>query len=121
MSIDRYNKINSNFVTSNFNQIKINAFIPNPIDNDYKNGYIDRYFIQKANDINSYIYEIAPDFTILNVTGLKFYIITKIRWRLTGNAESIKQSNFNSIRLSFKTMQNLYLYLPNLLQFAKPN
>ena len=52
MSIDRYNKINNNFVTSNFNQIKINAFIPNPSDNDYKNGYIDRYFIQKANYIN---------------------------------------------------------------------
>jgi hypothetical protein len=119
MSIDRYNKIaNKNTETAFLSQTKINAFIPNPSDNDYKNGYIERYFIQKSNDINSYIYEIAVD-TKNKIPNMQFYTLVSIRWRLTGKVESIKQSNFNSIRLGSKYMQNLYLYLPNLLQFSK--
>jgi hypothetical protein len=34
------------------------SYFPKPTDGDYYNGYIERYFIQKANDINAPIFEI---------------------------------------------------------------
>ena len=118
MDINRYNTINSSFLNNNFSkEQKIKSYIPSPTENDYKNGYIYRYFAQKSNDINSYIYEVSEDY-ISNIT-LKFYTIVKLKWRLTGTYENIKQSNQNSIRLHFKKMQNIYLYLPNLSQFSK--
>ena len=33
--------------------ISISAHIPKPNDEDYKKGYITRYFTQKTNDLNS--------------------------------------------------------------------
>ncbi len=122
MNVNRYIKINFPFINNNFtNRLgdKIIAHIPNPSENDYKNGFIERYFAQKSNDVDSYIYEIGNDF--LGRKELNFYTIVKVRWRLTGNVEQIKQSNFNSIKLHYKEMPKLSLYLPNLLQFAKPN
>lgn len=121
MNANRYIKINFSYIFDNFTSPegdRIIAYIPTPTENDYKNGYIERYFAQKANDIDSYIYEIKNDSVASK--ELKFYTVVKVIWRLTGKAEQIKQSNFNSIRLHYKKMPKLSLYLPNLLQFAKP-
>ena len=61
MSLDRYNKIVK--LPKDFNQIKIVPHIPSPNEIDYQRGYIVRYFVQKANDINSVIYEIRKKST----------------------------------------------------------
>lgn len=119
MDVNRYNKLNGSFLNNNFSTEKIAAYIPTPTDNDYKNAYIYRYFAQKSNDINSYIYEIESE--SVGSIELKFYTIVKVKWRLIGSVEQIKQSNFNSIKLHLKKMPLLYLYLPNLLQFSNPN
>ena len=57
----RYNKILDEDV-SDFNVLKIRTSVPLPTENDYKVGYIQRYFIQKRNDEGSYIYEVTKEY-----------------------------------------------------------
>ena len=49
MNIDRY-KVLKKDKLAEYNTKKVPTFVPNPIDIDYKRGYIKRYFIQKSND-----------------------------------------------------------------------
>jgi len=97
----------------------IHTFVPSPTETDYKKGYITRYFIQKANDKASYIYEIS------NVDYSKFafspfFTQILLDWRIIGTDEEIKQSNFISVKNCIPKMPSIHLYLPNLLQFRKP-
>lgn len=116
MDIDRYKDIVN--LQSEFNQINITAFIPSPIDEDYKRGYITRYFIQKANDKNAVIYEIRKK-TISKFSSNPFYIVTSLDWRIKGEPIDVKKSNSESIRIASQTIPKIQLYLPNLLQFHK--
>lgn len=109
---------------------KIKSFLPKPTEVDYKRGYITRYFAQKVNDLNSPIREISND-DYINVSRNSFYNTTSLKWRITGPKEikydsnnnviekSVLDSNQISIRLASKSIKNLKLYLPNLLQFYK--
>ena len=56
MNIDRYKQI-AGFDTD-FNKVNIVSFIPSPKKEDFKRGYITRYFLIKSNDSNGIIYEI---------------------------------------------------------------
>lgn len=96
----------------------INTFVPSPNESDYKRGYITRYFVQNANDVNSYIYEISKD-TYKNITANQLLINTSLDWRIIGDDQEIKKSNSESIRLASQKINKLQLYLPNLLQFKK--
>ena len=116
MDIDRYKDIVD--LNSEFNQINITAFIPSPRNEDYKRGYITRYFVQKANDSNSFIYEVSKENYSLYVTN-SFLSSVQLDWRITGEDVEIKKSNSESIRLASKKLNKLQLYLPNLLQFRK--
>ena len=116
MNLDRYKKISS--PNSSFNKKKIATIIPNPIAKDYKNGYIKRYFIQKANDVASPIYEIKQS-SFSSFQSNPFYSAVSLYWRITGSSEDVKKSNRESIRIAGETIKKLYLYLPNLLQFHK--
>ena len=116
MSLDRYKEISK--LNTSFKPKKIATFIPTPAPKDYKNGYIKRYFVQKANDLNSPIYEVnLTSYNKFNNTP--FYNITAILWRLTGEIEDIRKSNTASIQIGNEVIPKLYLYLPNLLQFHK--
>lgn len=106
------------------------AHLPKPTQDDYDNGYITRYFIQRTNDKESPIYEVKstvysgfasqPDWTGVSV-----------RWRLTGPSEtiyndkgeiqdvSISESNRRMIELRKLKMPSLKKYLGNLTQFSK--
>jgi hypothetical protein len=101
----------------NFNY-SINTFIPTPNESDYKRGYITRYFVQKANDLNSLIYEVSKD-TYKEITSNPLLINTSLDWRITGDDTDIKKSNSESVRLASQKINKLQLYLPNLLQFKK--
>lgn len=126
MSIERYKQIVRD--TSKFREVKIKTYIPKPSTNDYKRGYITRYFIQKINDKNSQIYEVNSD----NFSTYKenpFWSAVSLRWKISGSMEtiynndgsvkefSIKESNSRSISTVKSTIPNLKLFLPNLLQF----
>ena len=94
------------------------SYFPKPTDGDYYNGYIERYFIQKANDINAPIFEIEA-INASNANFNDYYSIVSVQWRLTGIPQEIMESNSNSIRAAITTIPNLSHYLSNLLQFAK--
>ena len=112
----RYNKIQTNL--SEYKLPEIITHIPSPTENDYKRGYIKRYFIQKSNDGAGYIYEI-DSFGLLNFKISPYFNTIVIPWRISGTKDEISQSNSKSIRIGMKTIPSLHLYLPNTLQFSK--
>lgn len=114
--INRYIKINK--PDSVYNGVKIKTFTPNVTETDYKRGYITRYFIQKANDTESVIYEV-DNIGFSKAIDNPFYKLVDINWRLIGTDEQIKESNFRAVRLASAQIIKLQLYLPNLLQFKQ--
>jgi hypothetical protein len=94
------------------------AYIPEITEDSYYVGYINRYFIQKANDDNSPITEIEQN-QENEILSDSYYKLVNIKWRLTGTPQEIMDSNKASIALVNSEMKNLKLYLSNLLQFAK--
>lgn len=97
---------------------KIATSIPSPKENDYVRGYIVRYFVQKANDLNSIIYEVSKNrYSSIQTSDL--YTNISLDWRITGTPEEIKKSNSASLTIASKTIPKIALYLPNLLQFHK--
>ena len=117
MGVGRYEQIKKK--EGNLIKIpKITTFIPNPIEKDYFKGYIVRYFVQKANDINSVIYEVSKS-KYSNITSSDLYTNVSLDWRLIGDPSEIKKSNTSSLRIASKTIPKISLYLPNLLQFYK--
>jgi len=112
----RYNTINLN--TLEFKTRTISTHIPSPKENDYIRGYIVRYFIQKVNDLDSYIYEIESELYTTMVDS-PFYSTCFLDWRLVGTNEQILNSNSKSLDIASKKISNIKLYLPNLLQFYR--
>jgi len=116
MSIDRYNSIKK--VPVQLELVNIKTHIPKPTERDYSAGYIQRFFVQKSNDINSPIYEISSN-NVSKYDGKSFYKFASLDWRLTGTVEEIKESNLASIKLAREVLPKIQLYLPNLLQFYR--
>ena len=117
MKIGRYMRIKRN----EGNLIKlpnVTTFIPTPTDKDYFKGYLVRYFTQKANDIDSTIYEVSKS-TQARLLNSDFYIIISLDWRIIGDPIEIKKSNTASARIASEVIPKISLYLPNLLQFYK--
>jgi hypothetical protein len=77
-----------------------------------------RYFIQKANDSDGYIFEIDKSYFIDFVEN-PFYTAVQLNWRIKGDVDEVINSNKKSINISYERMPALKLYLPNLLQFHK--
>ena len=106
------------------------TIVPKPTDNDYANGIIDRYFAQKVNDVNGFVYEINLD-TFNELKLNPYWTIETIKWRLSGPLDSVyddngkmvdkgvRNSNIASIAEGQKVIKNLKLYLINILQFYK--
>ena len=106
------------------------TIVPSPDETDYDNGFIMRYFIRKANDVNGFIFEIDKK-TFENYLENPFWIGTDMRWRITGPLNSVYkengqlddfgviESNKKSIAYTSKKLPNISLYLPNPLQFYK--
>ena len=126
MSVDRYRNI-ANINNSDFSEPKISSYIPTPTEEDYKTGYIRRYFVRKLNDSSAPIYEVSSK-EFNRVLSKPNYTGVSIKWRIKGPINSehknsiidkgVKESNRLSIQ-SVSNEINLKLYLPNLLQFHK--
>ncbi len=100
--------------------LKIQVYIPTPSENDYSIGYIERYFVQKTNDTNSFIYEVDDHFKQIIMSN-PLYSVTKLKWKITGTPQQIMDANKKSIDYIVDSIPKLKAYLPNLLQFAKIN
>lgn len=107
-----------------------NTIVPTPTEDDYTIGSIDRYFTQKANDINGFVYEITSDkFEELNENPN--WNTEIIKWRIAGplnvvynekgdiTDKGVINSNKTSLFISSNKLKNIGLYLPNVLQFYK--
>lgn len=101
-----------------FSAKKISAHIPTPQDIDYQRGYIVRYFIQKANDTDSKIFEV-DEYAFAKFTNSPFHTAVQLDWRLIGSTDDIRQSNMKAINFVRKEMPALKMYLVNYLQFSK--
>jgi len=117
MSLSRYNILLKKQKKS-MSVPSVRTHLPKPNENDYKRGYIKRFFVQKANDKDSQIFEVSKS-QYSSFTNLSFYLTVSIDWRLKGLPQEVKNSNKESIRLVYERMPKLTLYLPNLLQFHK--
>jgi hypothetical protein len=76
------------------------SFYPQPIESDYKRGYLIRYFTKKIND--TFVIEISEDEynNIVNGTtdyDIRIYQTQKILWKITGPLNSQRQSQYNII------------------------
>jgi hypothetical protein len=106
------------------------TIIPTPKDIDYSTGFIRRYFIRKANDLDGHIFEI-DDKSYSSYISSPFWISENMKWRIKGPLETtynnrgevedrgVRYSNSAAISRAAGTMKNIGLYLPNLLQFYR--
>jgi hypothetical protein len=80
---------------------KPNSYYPQPTEQDYKKGYVIRYFTKKENE-KGFVTEISQDEynTIINGTAdydITIYQTTTILWKLTGPLNSTRMSQYNII------------------------
>jgi len=119
-------KINSNIFDLNTPK----TIVPSPTSSDYELGFIMRYFVRRANDLNGFIYEI--DESTFEVYKEKpFWLVGELKWRVSGPIDVVYKSNGDiddrgvinsnktSIMYTSKILPNISLYLPNILQFYK--
>jgi hypothetical protein len=104
--------------------------IPIPSEFDYDNGFLRRYFIQKTNDSNGFVFEVSEEIHD-ELRDNPFWKAADLKWRITGPKETVYNqkgelsdigveiTNKQIINLTSKTIRNISLYLPNLLQFHK--
>ena len=118
MNLDRYKNIIK--LPLEYRPVRVVTHLPEPSDFDYKKGYITRYFLQKANDFDSPIYEVKQS-AMMKYASNSFYSVASLDWRLTGTKEEIKASNSSSLKLTSLKLPKIALYLPNLIQFIKYN
>ena len=106
------------------------TIVPIPTESNYETGFMERYFCQKINDSNGFVFEISFDvYKELEINP--YWKVVIMRWRIRGPKEivynefgtlldmGVKQSNKNSIAITSSTLKNISLYLPNVLQFHK--
>ena len=113
--IDRYNKINK---SRPYTKPFLEVYEPKLIEQDYKVGYIHRFFIRKRNEPNGVIYEIDK-FTNKKYLNDPLFITTKIRWKIVGTKEEVETANIKSIGLGKQQISNLDTYLQNHSKFWK--
>ncbi len=106
------------------------TIVPTPNDIDYENGFVNRYFTQRVNDSNSFVFEIdLEEYDAL--LGNPYWTLAEMKWRITGPKSAVYSnngsitdigvvaSNAASISIVSSKIKNIGLYLPNLLQFHK--
>ena len=88
-----------------------NSYYPQPTEQDYRKGYIIRYFTKKENE-RGFVTEIFQDEynSIVNGTAdydITIYQTTTILWKLTGPLNSKRESQYNVIPGIIETNQRL--------------
>ena len=104
-------------IKSTDREVYPSTITPNITDKDYTKRFINRYFIQKANDKNAKVFEISEsDF---NKT-LTLYNKTRINWTISGIKEEVIIKNTITIKnteLNFKGISKMLFPL----QYWRPS
>lgn len=107
------------------------TFLPAPSEQDYFDGKITRYFIQKSNDKTSPVFEINKS-TYANIFENGYWAKVELEWKIKGELEpvfnekgmlidmGVRNFNLNQIAKFQKTIPPLRSYLINPTQFYKP-
>jgi hypothetical protein len=108
----------------------IDAFHPTPVPEDYKIGYIDRFFVRAGNQSNGIVTEIAPKL-FDKIQSDKRFITARLRWKISGPYQtifnedgSVKEfgiihANKRSIELAKKSIPNIDTFLVDYTKFYK--
>ena len=126
--LDSYNNLRKGKLPKT--KVNLRAFVPKPKEEDYRRGYIRRFFAQPSNDKLGVVTEISSD-DYLRVSTSALYRAITIRWRISGPLKMIfkddgtiadkgvETSNRKAIELVSNELPALKLYLVHLLQFYK--
>jgi hypothetical protein len=107
------------------------TFLPQPSEQDYIDTKIKRYFIQKANDKISPVFEISSG-TFKELLQNGYWSKVELEWKIKGDLEpvfnekgnlidmGVRNFNLNQIAKFQKTIPPLRSYLINPTQFYKP-
>jgi hypothetical protein len=114
----QYESLMSKKKLAQFQVTNIVPYFPTIKPNDYKRGYITRYFVQRSNDASGIVYEIAKEVYTIYVNN-DFFLTTNLDWKLNGTNDEIRKANLKSIKLGAKKLPAIELYLVNPLQFVK--
>jgi hypothetical protein len=97
---------------------------PRPTVDDYRAGFIDRYFVQKINEPD-FIREISQNsFKRINGNNrpginVKLYRYLQIKWLIVGDIATIESTNKRIVQLMDPMMPGIIEYLSDLTEFAK--
>lgn len=112
------------------NKIVVEPFHPQPISEDYKIGYIDRFFVRAGNQSNGIITEVSPKLFDKLQSDNRF-VTARLRWKIEGPYETtfnedgsvkefgITHANKRSIELAKKSISNLDTFLVDYTKFYK--
>lgn len=120
-------------IATNINKFKIElpkTIVPIPSETDYRFGFIRRYFCQKVSDKNGFVFEISLE-VYNELLSNPFWKTSDLKWRISGpilptyhsygdiDDIGVRASNASSLRNVGSVINNIGLYLPNLLQFHR--
>ena len=92
-------------------------FTPKPTEKNYNFGFIKRYFVKKANDINAQVFEISKaDFN----KNLTLYDKTKFNWIISGIKEEVLLGNLKTMGFKEKQFKGISKMLFP-LQYWRPS
>lgn len=95
------------------------TFEAQPNEQDYKIGFIYRYFVRKRNEPTGIISEINKEMYDKFLSS-PFFIAIRMRWKISGgNKFEIEQLNQRSINYAQETMGNIDTYVKNLTKFYR--
>jgi len=104
-------------ITSVNREVYPSTITPNITDKDYTKRFINRYFIQKANDKNAKVFEISESDFNKNLT---LYNKTSFNWVISGIKEDVRRQNTITIKnteLNFKGISKMLFPL----QYWRPS
>jgi len=121
-SLDDYKKATKNRKVIVGNLAK--NFLPNVNEDDYRRGYIMRYFTKARNNRDGLIIEIdqAQYNSHTDLSGglqFNFYNVVSIRWKIVGTLEDVQMANFNILQETERNFNGILKKVGNILQFAR--
>jgi len=87
-----------------------------PTEEDYKGNQITRYFVKKANEDSSPVFEISED----DFETSPLYIYVSLTWYIRGTKSRVLKMNMHEINVASKTIPNVGKLLPH-YQYYRSN
>jgi len=117
-------RINNHTLYSQYTKIRSSnrekypsSYKPQLKDSDYSDGSIQRYFVQKGNDVNAQVFEISEEDFNKNLT---LYSKIKLEWIISGIKEDVISQNTMTIRNTERNFKGINKILTP-LQYWRPS